>query len=153
MKALLVCFVAALALVPTAQAKPLTPAQQNRLNVIASWEAGKPVTVLVEGYGAITGSAFMGSDQATLSGPAATLAARGDGIGMFILLHEAWHTQQNPSEDTSTDAHHALECQADREARAHMAPALRKFWPHWSVRRIAWEIAESDRYAPHYVCG
>jgi hypothetical protein len=108
------------------------------LSAIALWAGGKPVTVTVEGYGTLAGRAFVSGDQIWLSRESAKLAERGNGVGVFILLHETGHTTG------------LKECASDRWALAHLRKTLKRFWPRLKKSELDYRVREAQRY-PKYL--
>jgi hypothetical protein len=88
-------------------------------SLIASSVAGKPVTVVINSFGNGTwsGEAFVAGDQIFLGQDAYRDAARGGGVGLFLLLHETGHT-------TGIADEHGADC----FALEHIKPVLRRFW-------------------------
>lgn len=91
--------------------------------LVASRVAGKSITVVINSYGRGTwgGGAFVGGDQIFLGEAAYRDAARGGGVGLFVLLHEVGHT--TGIADTGIAEH-----DADCFALTHIKSVLREFW-------------------------
>lgn len=87
---------------------------------VASSVAGKPVTVTIDasGPGTWAGSSVVGGNQVFLGEQAYRDAARGGGVGVFLLLHETAHTTGIADERA-----------ADCFSLTHIKSVLRRFWP------------------------
>lgn len=141
MKLWILIMFAALLLAPPVAATAAVAHSSPELAAVATTLAGQPIQVH-ETAGAHTwqGNAFVGQPEIWLSQLAYRQAQRGNGYGVFALLHETRHTMQTPGMDTA-----ASECEADGWAQSHLASTLRNFW-HETPARVKREVAYADAF-------
>lgn len=108
------------------------------LTAVALAMTGHTTTVTCTTDTGFSGFASVGQPtvqpQVWISTPICRLAKKGDGIGVFVFLHEVGHTTG------ITDEH-----QADCYAMDHLYGALRRFW-HQSVKTARANTREGIQY-------